>query len=106
MKDSGNDPGFVREMIDQFKISTLDGLREIRSELKHAHYSAVGDLAHKLAPASRHLKITKLLGTLKEIERCAENKNRNKIVTLLDKAEVLTEQAAHSLDDQYEKLNT
>jgi signal transduction histidine kinase/CheY-like chemotaxis protein len=103
LRDSGNDPVFVREMIDRFRESTLKGLGEIRTELKKEHYSAVGDLAHQLAPASRHLKITRLLEKLKEIEKYADNKNGGEIVILLDEAEELTNRAVQRLNEQYEQ---
>jgi HPt (histidine-containing phosphotransfer) domain-containing protein len=92
-------------MIDQFATSTWSGLKEIKSALEQEHYSAVADLAHKLAPACRHLKITRLLDKLKEIEKLADNKNGSEIVILLDEAEALTNFAVQSLNAQYEQLN-
>jgi CheY-like chemotaxis protein len=104
LRDAGNDMLFVREMIDQFAASTRSGLNEIRSALEQEHFSEIADLAHKLAPASRHLKITRLVDKLKEIEKLAGNKNGSEIVILLDEAELLTSRAVQSLNVQYEKL--
>ncbi|MCB2195688.1 MAG: response regulator [Bacteroidetes bacterium] len=101
---AGNDLDFVQEMIQQFKISTEKGLKEIKIALENEQYEMVSDLAHKLVPSSRHLGVKKLVKALKIIEENALNENKTLILELIQEAEEVTTIAMKSLQNQFQEL--
>lgn len=101
---AGNDLDFVQEMIQQFKISTEKGLKEIKIALENEQYEMVADLAHKLVPSSRHLGVKKLVKALKIIEENALNENKTLILELIQEAEEVTTIAMKSLQNQFQEL--
>ena len=101
---AGNDYDFVKEMIQQFKVSTEKGLNDIKIALENDQYTMVADLAHKLAPSSRHLGVKKLVKALKNIEENTLNENKTVILELIQEAEEIIDKAMISLQSQFQEL--
>ncbi len=104
IRTAGNDLDFVEEMIEQFERSTIDGFKEMKFAIEQEKYVLVGDLAHKLAPASRHLELNKLLAQLKEIEAKAKAKDKVQIEKLYTEAKDSFSEAQKNLRKQLEQL--
>lgn len=104
IRTAGDDLSFVREMIAQFEKSTTNGFEEMDLAIKNGKFDAVGDLAHKLAPASRHLELNELLSLLKEIEKTAEQGNKAYIEKLYIEAKSSFADAQKNLNEQLEQL--
>jgi len=102
---SGNDDAFVKEMISQFRESTMSGLEEIRDAVKKEEYTRVDDLAHRLAPPARHLNAKILLGALEKIRDEAKMQHGEQIIILVEEAGELAGEVVGSLRKQYEALN-
>jgi len=101
---SGNDMGFVEEMIRQFEKSTSEGLEEMEEAVEEGRFGTVRDLAHKLKPPSRHLGISLLYEMLDEIERKAPRGNRIILRELIFKAKRGSTEAGKNLHDQFRQL--
>lgn len=65
---SNGDDKFVKEMIDIFIRSTIDGMDKMEAAYQEKNYKIVCHYAHKIAPPCRHLGINSLLYTFKKIE--------------------------------------
>jgi len=102
---AGNDISFVQEMIQQFEQSTLVGLKDIKLEIENESYEKTADLAHKLAPACRHLEANNLLQQLKQIEEYARVKNKANILKLLPNLYTQTQQVTKNLYQQLKEYN-
>lgn len=105
LRIAGNDLKFVEEMLVQFETSTKKGLEEMQVAIENNDFIKVGELAHKLAPPSRHLGLEKLLAQFKEIEKHASGKNRDNIICLISEANQNTSQASMHLLAQFNKIN-
>ena len=103
LRVAGNDMNFVKEMILQFKESTQQGLKDIAAALSKENYEEVGNLAHKLVPACRHLGIISLVNQLKNIEENALNQNKKIILELLKTSDESLRKAEISLHNQFKK---
>lgn len=106
MRMSGEDMGFVEEMIGQFEKSTGDGLAEMRSAIGDGRFGSVRELAHKLASPARHLGLTGLLELLKEIERKAPRGNRILLNELVRKAGEHATRASRHLQQQLKQMQS
>ncbi|MDX9697346.1 MAG: ATP-binding protein, partial [Bacteroidales bacterium] len=104
IRTAANDLGFIEEMIQKFKQSTDNGIKEIEAALENNQYNLIADIAHKLTPASRHLGIIKLVMEFKDIEENAKNENKNVILELVLKAKESLAKAIISLEDQFSEL--
>ncbi len=102
---AGNDISFVQEMIQQFEQSTLSGIKDIKQEIENESYEKTADLAHKLAPACRHLEANNLLKQLKQIEEYARGKNKADILKLLPNLYTQTKQVTKNLYQQLKEFN-
>ncbi len=102
---AGNDISFVQEMIQQFEQSTLLGLKDIKQKIENESYEKTADLAHKLAPACRHLEANNLLQQLKQIEKYARDKNKADILKLLPNLHAQTKQVTKNLYQQLKEFN-
>ena len=92
-------------MLVQFDTSTKKGLKDMKRAMENNEYEKVGELAHKLAPPSRHLGLEKLLQQLKEIEVQAATKNKTDILNLINEAYQNAEKASKHLFAQFNKIN-
>jgi signal transduction histidine kinase/CheY-like chemotaxis protein/CHASE3 domain sensor protein/HPt (histidine-containing phosphotransfer) domain-containing protein len=101
---SGDDMGFVEEMIVQFEKSTCEGLLEMESALEEDRYGTIRDLAHKLAPPSRYLGLSHLLELFREIEKRAPRGNKMLLRDLIGKAKLLCSEAGKHLHDQFQQM--
>lgn len=102
---SGNDMGFVEEMILQFEKSTREGLEEMEEAVEEGRFGTVRDLAHKLKPPSRHLGLSLLYEQLDEIEMKAPRGNRILLRDLVITAKKSSAEAGKSLHDQFRQLH-
>ena len=91
-------------MIGKFEESTSEGLKEMKSALGREQYKLVADLAHKLAPASRHLGVHDLLKLLRQIEEEAGSRNAGALKGLITRAEENASRAFESLHRQLEEI--
>ena len=104
LRTAGNDLKFIESMIGKFEESTREGLKEMRDALGKDQYSQVSELAHKLAPASRHLGVHALLNLLKQIEEEAGVKNAQALQDLISEAEESAFAAFESLNRQLQEI--
>jgi signal transduction histidine kinase/CheY-like chemotaxis protein/HPt (histidine-containing phosphotransfer) domain-containing protein len=65
---TGDDPAFIREMLNKFIETTNNGLQSMSENLVNGNIEQVMQLAHKLSSPCRHLGAHKLLLLLKQIE--------------------------------------
>ena len=101
---AGNDFLFVEEMILQFQESTTESLKKIRTKIAIGQTDEIGDLAHQLCPAARHLGITKLVTILKNLELQSGTTNSMQLSQWVDEAEELMLVAMTELRIQYKEL--
>jgi HPt (histidine-containing phosphotransfer) domain-containing protein len=101
---SGEDMGFVEEMIRQFEASTHEGLQEMEAAVEEGRFGTVRELAHKLASPARHLGLNLLLDLLKEIERKAPRGNKLALRELIRNTRERSVKAAQTLMEQFREM--
>jgi CheY-like chemotaxis protein len=72
---AGNDPAFVRQMLEKFIDSTTKGMEDLNNALNSGKWEQVADAAHKISPPCRHIGALTLLGYLKQIESNARDRS-------------------------------
>ena len=70
---AGDDPRFVKQMLEKFIDSTVKGLKDMNTALESEKWEQVADAAHKISPPCRHIGALTLLGYLKQIESNARD---------------------------------
>ncbi|HYQ57932.1 MAG TPA: Hpt domain-containing protein, partial [Draconibacterium sp.] len=70
---ANGDPAFVEEMICIFLDSSQSSVQLIDENLKTKNYTAIAELAHKLAPPLKYMNTTGVYNTAKELENLAND---------------------------------
>jgi len=63
----GND-AFFNEMIDTFVENSQEGMEQFRQALENENWEEIGEVAHRLIPSYKHLKINSLVSDLVEVK--------------------------------------
>jgi len=72
LKLGGGDKEFVNEMIHLFIKGANECTLSLKIAIETNDRKAIGDAAHKIAPACRHLGATKMLELVKMLEKQAD----------------------------------
>jgi len=72
---SKNNPSFFNTMIKTFISNSRNDLLMINQHRKNEEWENVGELAHKMIPSFRHLRINEMVDLLEEIEELTLRKN-------------------------------
>jgi signal transduction histidine kinase/DNA-binding NarL/FixJ family response regulator len=84
---AGGDAQFTKQMLVAFLETTTRGLQEMNEAVNTDQWKAVGELAHKLLPPSRHIGASDLTSLLRKIEESIKNSvDSTTIVTLTKEA--------------------
>ncbi|MDT8394022.1 MAG: ATP-binding protein [Bacteroidales bacterium] len=75
---SRNNRTFINKMIDTFITNASQNLIMMNHELESKDWNGVGELAHKMLPSYRHLRIYKLVNLLEHIEEHTLRKKQHK----------------------------
>jgi signal transduction histidine kinase/HPt (histidine-containing phosphotransfer) domain-containing protein len=68
---SGGNPDFVRDMVVMYLKNMTDYLRTLEQAAGEGAWQQVGDIAHKAAPACRHLGLRRLAASFRQLEQHA-----------------------------------
>jgi signal transduction histidine kinase/CheY-like chemotaxis protein len=69
LKEMSGKPGFVDSMLNTFISNSNQSLVLMSNHLDKRQWREIGELAHKMVPSYRHLKIDSLVSILEDIER-------------------------------------
>ncbi len=65
---SKNNPEFIIKMLNTFIQNAKEGMKEMNRHLKSRNWKQIGEHAHKLLPAYRHLQVKSVISDLIEIK--------------------------------------
>lgn len=73
LRQAGNDPNFMRDMLETLIISTKKGIEEIEDELIDERWDNINLIAHRLASPLRFIMASDAYNSIKQIENMTES---------------------------------
>ena len=106
-RQSGNDPKFIREMLETLIISTNNGIADIASEIESALWDKVNLVAHRLASPLRFIMAGEAYNNIKQIENMTESElsiSKNDILNQFHQFKIKFKQLEQSLLEHIQQI--
>lgn len=106
-RQSGNDPKFIREMLETLIISTNNGIADIASEIESARWDKVNLVAHRLASPLRFIMAGEAYNNIKQIENMTESElsiSKNDILNQFHQFKIKFKQLEQSLLEHIQQI--
>ncbi|MGQ8336736.1 ATP-binding protein [Sunxiuqinia sp. A32] len=102
---SNGDPSFLKEMINIFLKSSKNSIDLIEQSFENSDWQAIADIAHKLAAPVKHMNVTEVHQTVKQLQLIAETNQdeellKNKFEQLKKEITLLDNQLQEYLEEE------
>jgi CheY-like chemotaxis protein len=102
---ANNDVDFLISMLDTFIDNLSDGLEKMVMNVNNKDWKDVGELAHKLKPSFEHLRVSKAVDLVKELEeKTLYNPDIDKATAIFNEVLKISEELKHQLKLEKEKI--